>query len=251
MTSIKTHSTFFIAILLISWLGTELSYAQKLSQQQISRLNTADMNLTKAEVSYQEDLDLLVFEIRVEGKAGRTTPTAAGQLNGAPVLGYVFPTSLSPADAGFGDVEGILAFAITSHPDFDDTPLWDENNDRNYKNDGKQFHTHWVVLVEDKRVAGGLSVKAYRPEDESVVLPATNPDMPIYLDSPGFSVVFRGQAVRVAVPAQRVHNKTSFNYDGVAAYMEVSTEENMPMLGVYAVFEVLSGDLSLPYEVKK
>ncbi|SMO74367.1 hypothetical protein [Gracilimonas mengyeensis] len=251
MTNIKTHSTFFLVFVLITWLGTEFSYAQRLSKKQISRLNTADMNLTKAKVSYQEDLDLLVFEMRVESKAGNTTPTAAGQLNGAPVLGYVFPTSLSPADVGFGDTEGILAFAITSHPDFDDTPLWDENNDRNYENDGKQFHTHWVVLVEDQRVAGGLSVKAFKPEDQSVVLPATNPGMPIYLDSPGFSVVFRDQAVRVAVPAQRVHHKTSFNYDGVTAYMEVSTEENMPMLGVYAVYEVLSGDLSLPYKVQK
>ena len=208
------------------------------------------MNLTIAQVSYMQELDLLVFEMEVEGLAGNTTPEPAGQMNGAPVLGYVFPTTLNPTDVGFGNAKGILAFAVTSHPDFDDTPLWDENNDRNYENDGQIFHTHWVVLVDDDRVAGGLAVREFRKEDQSVVLPPTNPGMPMYLDSPGFSVVFQGHTFKVAVPAQRVNNKKAFNYDGVAAYMEVSTEKDQPMLGVYAVYEILSGDLSLPYSVK-
>lgn len=224
--------------------------AQKLSPNKIESLYTADMNITSAEVSYLNSLDLLIFEMKVEGHAGQTTPEAAGQLNGAPVLGYVFPTSLKPTEAGFGETDGILAFAVTSHPDFDDTPLWDENNDRDYENDGKVFHTHWVVLVPDDRVQGGLSVKEFKKEDKSVILPPTNPGMPIYLDSPGFSVLFRSNTLKVAVPAQRLNNKKTFNYDGVAAYMEVSTEPGRPMLGVYAVYEVLSGDLSLPFQVK-
>lgn len=224
--------------------------AQKASQSEIASLNSADMDLTSVQVSYMNSLDLLVFEMQVEGSAGKTTPEAAGQLNGAPVLGYVFPTSLRPMDVGFGETDGILAFAVTSHPDFDDTPLWDENNDRNYENDGKIFHTHWVVLVPDDRVEGGLSVKEFKKENESVILPPTNPGMPIYLDSPGFSVLFRSNTLKVAVPAQRLNNRKAFNYDGVAAYMEVSTEPGQPMLGVYAVYEVLSGDLSLPYQVK-
>lgn len=228
-----------------------IAHAQKATQNEIESLNTADMDLTNTQVSYMNSLDLLVFEMQVEGQAGNTTPEPAGQMNGAPVLGYVFPTTLSPADVGFGDTDGILAFAVTSHPDFDDTPLWDEDNDRDYENDGQIFHTHWVVLVKDDRVEGGLSVKEFRKEDQSVVLPPTNPGMPMYLDSPGFSVVLNSNTLKVAVPAQRVNNKKSFNYDGVAAYMEVSTEENQPMLGVYAVYEVLSGDLSLPYSVRK
>lgn len=240
-------SASFLVIFLIG--NISIGHAQKGTRQEIAGLNTADMNLTEARVSYMKSLDLLVFEMQVEGQAGNTTPEPAGQMNGAPVLGYVFPTTLSPADVGFGDVEGILAFAVTSHPDFDDTPLWDEDNDRDYENDGQIFHTHWVVLVKDDRVEGGLAVKEFRKEDQSVVLPPTNPGMPMYLDSPGFSVVFRGNILKVAVPAQRVNNKKAFNYDGVAAYMEVSTEEKQPMLGVYAVYEVLSGDLSLPYEV--
>ena len=242
------YSITFLAIFLIG--EVSIGYAQKATQQEIADLNTADMNLTQAQVSYMSNLDLLVFEMQVEGTSGNTTPQPAGQMNGAPVLGYVFPTTLSPGDVGFGEVEGILAFAVTSHPDFDDTPLWDEDNDRDYENDGKIFHTHWVVLAKDDRVEGGLAVKEFRKEDQSVVLPPTNPGMPMYLDSPGFSVVFQSNTLKVAVPAQRVNNKKEFNYDGVAAYMEVSTDEDQPLLGVYAVYEVLSGDLSLPYSVQ-
>lgn len=248
----KLRTQHFIITLIIMLTGiVSTSTAQQASEKEIACLNTADMDLTRAQVQYIKELDLLVFEMGVEGSAGNTTPKPAGQMNGAPVLGYVFPTTLSPDDVGFGSVEGILAFAVTSHPDFDDTPLWDENNDRDYKNDGNTFHTHWVVLVKDERVAGGLAVKEFKKEDQSVVLPPTNPGMPMYLDSPGFSVVFQGRSLKVAVPAKRVNNQTSFNYDGVSAYMEVSTDSNQPMLGVYTVYEVLSDDLSLPYTVKK
>ena len=77
-----------------------------------------------------------MFTISVNGKAGKSVPSATGQLDGAPVLGYVFPTNLKSTDVGFSGTDGIVALALTSHPDFDDTPLWDENYDRNYANDG-------------------------------------------------------------------------------------------------------------------
>ena len=70
------------------------------------------------------------------------------------------------------------------------------------------------------------------------------------MDSPGFSIVFKGNTLKVLVPSQRMNHKRDFNYDGVTAYMEVDPAEDTPMLGVYKVYEVLSGDLSLPYEVK-
>ncbi|MCW9705735.1 hypothetical protein [Fodinibius salsisoli] len=235
----------------ISLFSSVIVYAQKATDQQIMQLNTADMNITDAQVTYLRAQDQILFQMEVDGTAGQTKPEPAGQLNGAPVLGYVFPTTLSPTAVGFGDVKGTLAFAITSHPDFDDTPLWDENGDHDYKNDGKCYHTHWVVLVEDDRVEGGLSVKEFKKEDQGVVLPPTNPGMPMYLDSPGFPVVFDHNLLRVTVPAQRLSNEQAFNYDGVAAYMEVSTEKGQPMLGVYKVFKVLSGDLSLPYSVQQ
>jgi len=38
----------------------------------------------------------------------------------------------------------------------------------------------------------------------------------------------------------------------VTAYMEVNTSDDArPMLGVYEVYDVLSGDLSLPYGVAR
>jgi len=213
--------------------------------------DTPAMAVRTAEVVYHEDLDLLIFSQTVAGRAGTTVPKARGRLNGAPVLGYVFPTTLAPADVGFvHEGEGIVALAVTAHPDFDDTPLWDEDNDRNYANDGGVFHTHWVVLVPDERAPGKLAVAQIRKEAMARTLPPTHPGMPMLMDSPGFSVVFRGSELKVLVPAQRANRRTRFRFDAVTAYMEVSTEPDRPMLAVQRVFRVLSGDLSLPYEVK-
>ena len=220
--------------------------------QEESPYNNDDFQITKAEVKHLKDLSVSVWEINVKGEAGQTTPVPNGALDGAPVLGYVFPTSLKPTDVGFSDTEGIVAMALTSHPDFDDTPLWDEDLDGDPTNigDGVYWHPHWVVLHEDKRVSGGLSVKQFKKVD-NVKLPTTNPGMPMYMDSPGFPITIKGNSIKVVVPDYRINNQTSFNYDGVAAYMIVNTsKEDKPMLGVYDVFSVASGDLSLPYTVK-
>jgi len=212
---------------------------------------SVDLDISEASVTYRSDLDLLVFEQQVAGTAGATVPTAAGQLDGAPVLGYVFPTTLTPSDVGFGDIEGIVALAATSHPDFDDTPLWDENGDGDLENDGRIYHSHWVVLAPDDRATGGLAVKQFDPDDKSVVMPPTNPGMPMYLDSPGFPVRLEGDRLRVIVPVERVGGKTGFNYDAVTAYMQVNTSgSDRPLLGVYEAYSVRSGDLSLPYAVE-
>ena len=211
-----------------------------------------DFKITNVSVTHKPNLGITVWEIGVQGTAGKTTPIKVGQLDGAPVLGYVFPTSLQPRDVGFNKTGGIVALALTSHPDFDDTPLWDENNDQIFNNDGVIWHPHWVILHEDKRVAGGLSVKQFKKADKTVVLPPTNPGMPMYMDSPGYPVTTKTNTIKVIVPDYRMNNKTDFSYDGVTAFMKVNTSnKNFPMLGVYEVFSVASGDLSLPYKVKK
>ncbi|QTF94268.1 hypothetical protein [Halomonas sp. BM-2019] len=170
-------------------------------------------------------------------------------MDGAPVLGYVFPTDLPPTAVGFGEVAGILALAATSHPDFDDTPLWDESMDGRYDNDGGVWHTHWVVLTEDDRVPGGFSVVEIGEED-APILPPTHPGMPLYLDSPGHAVITQGDALRILVPAYRVKGQRDFRFDALTAYLEVNTSDpQRPTLGVYRVYDVASGDLSLPYEV--
>lgn len=216
----------------------------------LAQYNSEDFEPSSASI-HLDKTNQLIFEIKVKGNAGKTTPREIGSLDGAHVLGYVFPTTLSSTDVGFNKTEGIVALALTSHPDFDDTPLWDENMDNIYDNDGLTWHSHWVLLVKDERVQGGFSVKEYKKGDTTVILPPTNPGMPMYMDSPGFPVHTYKKNITVPVPLHRVNGNKSFNFDVVTAFMKVNTTDtSRPLLGVYEVFNVLSGDLSLPYSVK-
>jgi hypothetical protein len=238
----KKHILILLAIL-ISNLN---AYSQQKSY------NNNNFNILTTKVKHISNLDITIWSINVKGKAGKTTPKKNGALDGAPVLGYVFPTTLKPTDVGFNKTEGIVALALTSHPDFDDTPLWDENNDQNYANDGVIWHPHWVILVKDKRVKGGLSVKQFKKADATIILPPTNPGMPMYMDSPGFQVSTKGNTIQVVIPDNRINHQTDFNFDGVTVFMKVNTSnKNLPMLGVYEVFSVSSKNLSLPYKVEK
>jgi len=208
-----------------------------------------NLQISNTSIVFDDKLDQLILTIEVNGNVGLSIPTAFGQLDGAPVLAYVFPTTLSPTDVGFSNTNGIVAMALTSHPDFDDTPLWDEDNDDDYANDGVIWHSHWVVLDNDARVAGNLSVKQFNPSN-NVTLPTTNPGMPMYMDSPGYPVITKGNIIRVVIPTYRINNKNSFNFDAVTAYMQVNTSDpNLPMLGVYRIYSIASSNLSLPYTV--
>jgi hypothetical protein len=230
---------------------TSLSLIAQGTNEDSTFKNSSDLKINNTSVVYNQELEQLIFTIETKGMAGNSVPKAIGKMDGAPVLGYVFPTTLKSTDVGFGEAEGIVALALTSHPDFDDTPLWDENADQNYVNDGVIWHPHWVVLTKDSRVAGGLAVKQFDPKNENVTLPPTNPGMPMYMDSPGFSVITKGNSIKVIVPAYLIKHKTQFNFDAVTAYMEVNaTNSKYPMLGVYSVYSVASGNLSSPYTVK-
>ena len=246
MFRIRLQLTHFLCALL---LAPPLFAAETITPKNPAPAASPDLNLAGASVTYLADLDLLVFEQRVAGRAGGVSLRPNGALNGAPVLGHVFPTTLKPQDVGFVATEGIVALAVTIHPDFDDTPLWDENDNRKYDDDGAIFHTHWVVLGPDPRVAGGLSVKEIKMEEMATVLPPTHCGMHMLMDAPGFSVLLRDASIRVLVPAQRVNHRKDFKFDAVTAYMEVSTDAGKPMLGVYEVYSVLSQNLSLPYAV--
>lgn len=243
-TSIKLNFILFMLVSIQAVNAQELNDAKKF-------VTSKDLQISQTQVTYNEDLAQFVFSIEVNGKAGASVPKVFGQMDGAPVLGYVFPTSLSPTDVGFSDTEGIVALALTSHPDFDDTPLWDENNNADFADDGIVWHPHWVVLNKDERVAGGLSVKQFDKQDSSVKLPPTNPGMPMYMDSPGFPVVTNKNKILVIVPSYRMNNVKDFQFDAVTAYMQVNTSDNSrPLLGVYKVYSIASGELSLPYKVK-
>ena len=211
---------------------------------------TPDFLIQQAQINYHQESEQLIFEMQVQGLAGNTIPSPNGQIDGAPVLAYVFITNLKPQQVGFAAGPGTLALVATSHPDFDDTPLWDENGNGNTRDaaDGAIFHSHWVTLIEDQRVEGGLSVKPVGDAGTDE-LPATAPGMPIYLDSPGFPVLLKQKILRIPVPRQRIRQLDQFRFDAVSAYLQVNqSQEDLPTLGVYKVYSVLSGDLSLPYQ---
>ncbi len=253
--NIRTNSRYAMVLTGLLFMSTLGCAGSGHADQSVKANPTAisnDLKITKSDIVFNQTLNVFVFEQRVEGDAGSTIPRARGQLDGAPVLAYVFVTDLKPQAVGFGAVDnGILALAVTSHPDFDDTPLWDENGDLVYDNDGVVYHTHWVVLVKDSRVDGGLSVFQFQKGQPGVVLPPTNPGMTIYLDSPGFAVNLKGEKLQVIVPAYRINTDRRFNFDAVTAYLQVNTsDKKMPMLGVYKVYDILSKDLSLPFTVR-
>jgi hypothetical protein len=184
---------------------------------------------------------LATFIMEVTGKAGKLKPKRTGKLAGAKVDAYVWPTKLDPAAVGFAKGSGILALAITAHPDFDDTPLFDENGDGNPANDGAGWHSHWVVLGEDKGCTGGLKVRDASPGQD--VLPETAPGLPIALDSPGMSPLIKGRSVKITVPVQGAEN---VNFDAVAAKLQVHPKAKAPLLCVTGTYKVASGNLSLP-----
>ena len=191
----------------------------------------ADLALQDFDVRYDASIDALIFEVAVEGDAGAFVPEPAGAVDGAPVTGYVFPTTIAPERVGFSDVEGTLVLAVTSHPDFDDTPLWDEDGNRAYDDDGVVYHAHWAVLVEDDRAPAGLAV-AQAPDP--AVLPPSAP-MPMYLASPGFTVVEDGQSLRVIVPFDRVRRTDAFEVGALTAHMRVNVIDGAPLLGVESI----------------
>ena len=199
-------------------------------------------DITKA--SATTDGRLTTFMMEVAGIAGSVKPAPIGQLKGAKVESYVWPTNLDPSVVGFDKGSGILSLAITAHPDFDDTPLFDENQDGDPANDGADWHSHWVVLVKDKACGAGLKVRDVSPGVD--LLPATAPNLPIALDSPGMSPVLAGRIATITVP---VSNSEAASFDAVTAELQVNTEGKQPLLCVTGVHDIASGDLSLPGRV--
>lgn len=189
---------------------------------------------------------LTTFSMEVTGEAGSRKPEKTGKLPGAKVDAYVWPTKLDPSAAGFEKASGILALAITAHPDFDDTPLFDEDGDGDPANDGAGWHSHWVVLSEDPACAGGLKVRDVSPGQD--ILPETAPGLPIALDSPGMSPLIKGQTVRITVPVAGAEN---IQFDAVAAHLQVNSEGKAPLLCVTGTYKVASGNLSLPGVIMK
>ena len=234
--------TAVLAGLLAAMTAPALAGAVK--SQPDSKVNPA-FDIVEADVSISgEDL---IFRIAVTGVAGSEKPEATGQFHGSRVYAYVWPTSLDSSAAGFGAKEGILALAVTAHPDFDDTPAYDENGDGKNDNDGKDWHSHWVVLVKDSACGAGLKVKDVAP-GQDVVLPESAPGVPLLLSSPGHLPNAEGATLTIKVPVPPAAEGAAF--DGVASGLRVSGDGKAPLLCVTEVFKIASGDLSLPGKIE-
>ena len=187
---------------------------------------------------------LTTFAMELAGVAGSVKPKSIGTLTGSKVEAYVWPTNLDPSEVGFDKESGILAMAITAHPDFDDTPLYDENNDGDPANDGANWHSHWVVLEKEEACGAGLKVRDVSPGVD--LLPATAPFLPIALDSPGMTPILDGSKASITVPLSDTE-MTAF--DAVTAELQVHAEGKTPLLCVIGVHDIASKDLSLPGRV--
>lgn len=202
------------------------------------------------QTSVTKEGDHLVFGIDVSGQVGEMKPAPTGQVAGSNVYSYVWPTSQDSSTVGFEAEQGTLALAATSHPDFDDTPLYDENGDSDPNNDGDLWHSHWVVLVPDDACGeGNLKVRDI-PKGAEPTLPATWPELPILIDSPDYAPSLQDSALEIRVPLADLGFPETFNYDGVTSALRVNADMHQPFLCVVNVWDVASGDLSLPGEVR-
>jgi len=186
-----------------------------------------------------------IFHMAVTGNAGMTVPEKLGKLAGSSVFSYVWPTSLDPSVVGFEAQSGILSFAVTAHPDFDDTPLFDENGDGDLTNDGNIWHSHWVVLQPAPDCGEDMLKVVDIPEGVQPKLPKTWPGLPILIDSPGWSPSISNEVVEVRVPFDDVSLMEGISFDGVTAGLRVNESTHSPLLCVVDVFKVASGDLTL------
>lgn len=218
-------------------------------QSDSGNASQADFDIVGTEIAV--DGDDLVLRMAVSGEAGASRPAASGKLAGATVYSYVWPTSLNSAVIGFAADQGVLAFAVTSHPDFDDTPLEDENGDGDKANDGDLWHSHWVVLVPDDACGAGMLKVRDIPEGTTPPLPRTWPGLPLLIDSPGYEPRLDGPELSVRVPAAALGDVEGVGFDGVTAGLRVNQSVHAPLLCVADVIDVASGDLSLPGRVAK
>jgi hypothetical protein len=215
--------------------------AHGIASKQQSGVNPA-FDIVQTDIRIDRDKRWVEFTMQVSGMAGTVKPKAKGKFAGAQVFSYVWPTKVDPYEVGFERSAGILALAVTVHPDFDDTPL--------FATKGADWHTHWVVLAPDEACGpGALKVKDI-PDGSKPRLPKTWPGVPLLIDSPGYAPNFAQQQVSVRVPFDNLDVITDAAFDGVTAGLRINASAHSPLLCVDKVFDVGSGDLSFPGKVR-
>ena len=234
---------FLLASMLTALAGTAACHDGGLHSEP-SQTVAPEFDIVHTKISTEGNI--AIFHMAMSGRAGESRPAASGQLAGSRVFSYVWPTTIDSYAVGFEAKAGILAFAVTSHPDFDDTPLFDENGDGHLDNDGDLWHSHWVVLQPDDACGEGALKVVDIPEGTKPRLPKTWPGLPILIDSPGWSPVITAETVEVRVPLDDIGVVEAGGFDGVTAALQVNASVHSPLLCVVDVFKVASGDLSLP-----
>ena len=219
----------------LCWFSTAVAHSVKAEPS-----DTVHASFDIIETSIVTRGESAVFTTRVRGDAGSDKPGATGKFEGSDVYAYVWPTSLDSGEIGFEKGQGIVALAVTFHPDFDDGAYGAKNRD--------VWHPHWVVLAEDKACGAGLKVIDI-PAGAKPKVPATWPGVPLLIDSPDYPTNLRGDAVDVEIPLALIGGIKGAAFDGVTAGLKVNGNLHAPLLCVSNVFKVASGDLSLPGKV--
>ncbi len=200
----------------------------------------ADFDLVRAAVAIEAEQ--AVFRIQVAGRAGETRPAATGRFAGSEVHAYVWPTTLDTSAVGFDGKQGVLALAVTFHPDFDDgAPGREPNRD--------VWHSHWVVLGPDDACGPGALKVVDIPRGSHPRVPGDWPGVPLMISSPDLPPVLSGEAIEVRVPMAELPGLREARFDGVTAGLKVNGDLHAPLLCVAGVLDVASGNLSLPGRV--
>lgn len=181
--------------------------------------------------------DDILFRVQARGKVGVTKPKAIGKFASSSVYSYVWPTNLNSANVGFEDSQGILALAVTFHPDFDDGAYGKSNRTK--------WHPHWIVLTPDEACGNGALKVRDIPQGTTPKLPATWPNVPLLIDSPNYPTKLAGNVVEVKVPTKSIGAIAEMKFDGVTSALKVNANLHAPLLCISNVFDIASGDLSL------
>jgi hypothetical protein len=223
-----------LALLIVPAMGLPAS-AHDVTAKAEAKINASfDVLTAKAEIKG----NLVTFSMITRGVAGAEKPKATGKFAGSSVYAYVWPTTVDPEAVGFEKGSGILAAAVTAHPDFNDEPL--------FANNGAEWHFHWVVLTKDSSCGpSALKVRDVEPGTKPK-LPKTWPGAAIFIDSPGYQPRFNTTTVNVTVPFESPEIAASVAFDGVTTALKVNANLHAPLLCVSDVFKIGSGDLSLP-----
>lgn len=182
-------------------------------------------------IRYEEGV---IFRMRVRGDAGKEKPSPAGDLRGSKVFAYAWPTTLNSDAVGFPPDQGIVALAVTFHPDFDDE-VGAENRDR--------WHAHWLVIEKDAACDGAYKVKDALAEGE-------NRTLPVMMSTPELPVRVEGEIVETIVPTMALHAIAGTNFDGMTMQLQVNSTSTKPALCVTTLYDTASHDFSLPGEVE-